>query len=70
MISKFDVPEEIVDRNEENTLEFDEVAMSATEKLLKKKRDPLSNVFEVESVGDRAAKEEIDVFKKLPSCGR
>ena len=70
MISKFDVPEEIADRNEENTLEFDEVAMSATEKLLKKKRDPLSNVFEVESVGDRAAQEEIDVFKKLPSCGR
>ena len=32
--------------------------MSTTEKLLKKKRDPLSNVFD-----------EMDVFKKLPSCG-
>ena len=71
MICKFDVPQEKEDENKNKPVDIEEENLSATEKLLKKKRDPLSNVFdEEESAGASAAKKEIDVYMKLPLCTR
>ena len=74
MISKYDVEDEQLNEDNNNSEEIlDEQPMTATQKLMLKKRNPVSNVFDLvedETAGEKAAREEIDVYKKLPSCDR
>ena len=75
-ISDYSVEEEeeamVVDDDNENNNKVIEktVKLTATQKLLQKKRNPLSDVFNVEESGEKEAAHEIDVYLKLPPCSR
>ena len=56
-----DTEEEIVIENEK---------LTPTEKLLRKKNNPLSEVFDIRSSGVKEAEEEIKVYRQLPLCPR
>ena len=72
--SKVDVDGE-VNNVENNNIDSEEEGqtLTATQKLIKKKRNPVSNVFDVDgdaNANTKAIEHEIEVYKKLPSCSR
>ena len=56
-----DTEEEIVKETEK---------LTPTEKLLRKKNNPLSEVFDIRSSGVKEAEKEIKVYRQLPFCPR
>ena len=67
MISKYDAPQahDNVDNRDDQVSDMEEI--TATERLMRSV--PLSSVFnEDQTSGQRAAQEELDMFKKLPRC--
>ena len=60
----------IVEDNENNKSIEKTVQLTATQKLLQKKRNPLSDVFDEGGSREKEAAHEIDVYMKLPPCNR
>ena len=69
MISQYNAPQPDDNVDQRDSQVSDEEEITATEKLLRSV--PRSSVFDEEQTsGQRAAQEELDIFKKLPRCPR
>ena len=60
--------EDILEVDQSNNNNAPQVKVTPTEKLLRKKFDPISNVFETKSKGEVAAEKELDLYRSLPIC--
>ena len=70
---QFDVEIENVENNNIAIEEEGGKSLTATQKLIQKKRNPLSNVFDLDgndAAKTKAVEQEMEVYKKFPPCPR